>query len=273
MSSPHFSASFRNSCVIAPRHPKTNLPTTVVERKSFDFSELNNSGRQKESKYSKQSKFNRDKRRSGSKSEQVIESYQASPSVYNNIQGRYNSFSNKKTSKSQRPLTAPPGSDNELDQDNGFSLFDSRDSVDIHNLINDDDKFFAHLQALKSENKKTLKSLETLYNSSLRESVNGYNSSQRESVTGYNTKSSNVNTHGDFSHTKTVRDDIYKDNIQNERYYTKVNSSFRSSSVNNADDCILDDLERSFENALHNDRVLNLDGKADKGLYNYSKEL
>lgn len=148
--SAHFSASFRNSCLIAPRHPKTKLPTTLVERNSLDFNDHVASLPDKNID-EKSSKTHRNYNKI--KSERVIQTYEACRSV---------TFQHVKEKRNRLFTTASVKNKS----GENFLLFDSQNSETLKDLINDDDQFLQHLQSLKAENKKTLKTLERLYNQS-----------------------------------------------------------------------------------------------------------
>ena len=148
MISRHSVANFKHSCVIAPREPSTGLPTTRLDRESYDNFQI---GKTKSASSKKLN--NSTQNLSHSQKETVIDQYQTPSVEYSQVdnQGRrlasFNNQSERKFSSSSLNDLLP------------------FDNAVLNNLINDDEKFFQHLQILKEENKKTLKKLKHLYHS------------------------------------------------------------------------------------------------------------
>ena len=133
----HYTSRFRNSCVKQPRNPTTKLPTTVLERESLDFASRIEAGLTNASS--------------------VVENvFQTPSSVFNQYYTKEEQNQEKK--KKQSTIKGDFSTDQRPPDIHHTS------QGKLKNLINDDDKFFSHLQALKAENKKTLRSLEKLYN-------------------------------------------------------------------------------------------------------------
>ena len=98
-----------------------------------------------------------------SRSEKVLGSFEAHSSVFNRTQNEdEETKENDEDNHLNASFSKSGNEDNILEQKPPF--IHNTSEVELKNLINDDDKFFSHLQALKTENKKTLKSLERLYN-------------------------------------------------------------------------------------------------------------
>lgn len=166
MTSRHSLANFKNSCVIAPREPSTGLPTTSLDRESYDNFQI---GKAK----SASKKLNNSTRNlTHSQKETVIDQYQTLSSEFSQAgkQGsKFTSFKNQSEKKF---------SNNSLNELLPF------DNVVLNDLINDDEKFFQHLQILKEENKKTLKKLQHLYRSKIGNFKELYASSDNISIYG-----------------------------------------------------------------------------------------
>lgn len=145
-STSHFTSSFRNLCVSQPRNPTTKLPTTILERDSLDFAnrigpDLTNSA--------------------PAISENVLKTFQAPSSVFNHY---YTEDVHKQETNGNNKFPRSKNKVKDCNMDQKPQNIHQTSQVELKNLINDDDKFFTHLQALKAENRKTLKSLEKLYN-------------------------------------------------------------------------------------------------------------
>lgn len=163
MNNLHSSSSFRSACVIQPRHPKTNLPTTSIERKSFDFSPLNN-GNTSSPLSDETSAF--------SGNENNITAKRKTKSATNRNKNNKSANNKRPPSNTKKKHTSKsvvvgyqPRSINVVNNTpNSSLLFDSKRLLEMKGLSVDDDLFFRHLQALKEENKRALTTLERLYN-------------------------------------------------------------------------------------------------------------
>ncbi|XP_065661666.1 protein FAM161A [Hydra vulgaris] len=165
----HIIVNQRNSCVFQPRNPQTGLPTTFLERKLFDFSSLGGSSNITE--IESKDKINAVKnnklvckqcfKKLPGESEHVLSPHkEENISFVEDSLNNQNSFSLSKLKESdeEKPYY-------QLDQE---KFYESLNSEELKKLIDDDEKFFSHLEFLKNENKKTLKKLERLYNISLK---------------------------------------------------------------------------------------------------------
>ena len=171
MISRHSVASFKNSCVIVPREPCTGLPTTRLDRESYDNFQI---GKAKSASSKKLN--NSTPNLTHSQKETVIDQYQTPSAEFSQVgkQGRRRtSFNNQ----SERKF-----SNNSLNELLPF------DNVVLNNLINDDEKFFQHLQILKEENKKTLRKLKHLYHSKKGNFKEHYDNSDNTSFYGNQNK-------------------------------------------------------------------------------------
>jgi len=144
MTSAHSFASFTNSCIVQPRNPSTHLPSSHLERTSVGVQE-NIDIKRKSS------------RRKGTR-EKVINSYQASPSLSQMKKKSSVSFSLAHEKENTRYENIEHENDTECG--NNSVCFDTSQ---LKTLIDDDDRFFQHLQVLKHENEKTLNTLKRLY--------------------------------------------------------------------------------------------------------------
>jgi len=171
MSSAHNTASFRNSCVVQPRNPKTKRPATSLERESLEFANRISSGTHISNAQLSQTP------------KEVLNS-----SLLNDyytpdlkdFEGKYRQINHRVSTEAE---------------EKGSERLHQTSQVDLKNLINDDDKFFSHLQALKAENKKTLKSLERLYSMTLDTSKDTFISeTNRDTSRGTNYRKSEKNT-------------------------------------------------------------------------------
>ncbi|XP_012557954.2 protein FAM161A [Hydra vulgaris] len=163
----HIIVNQRNSCVFQPRNPQTGLPTTFLERKLFDFSSLGGSTNVTE--IESKDKINTLKnnklvckqcfKKLPGESEHVLSLHKEDESFVEDSLNNQNNFSLSKLNESdeEKPYYQP---DKE-------KFYESLNSEELKKLIDDDEKFFSHLEFLKNENKKTLKKLERLYNISL----------------------------------------------------------------------------------------------------------
>ena len=206
MSSSHFISNFRNSCVIQPRSPSTRLPTTILERESLDFANRIASGIHHKTNPS---------------AENVLNSYEATSSVLNQCNGVSKKSSTGGESRNRLHQTSP---------------------TELKNLINDDDKFFSHLQALKKENKKTLNSLEKLYNMTLESNDSGdtaryiMNDEKVHNILARKNHQESTKRRKSGSKHKSRR----KDKSANEKDKTKELINFE-------DQVLVDQLEKSFQ--------------------------
>lgn len=192
-STTHFTSSFRNSCVSQPRDPKTKLPTTILERDSLDFANQIGAGLTNNT--------------APTISESVLGSFQAPSSVFNQYYTQY-----KQENNDDKYLSS--GSKvKEKNLDQKPPDIHQTSQIELKNLINDDDKFFTHLQALKAENKKTLKSLEKLYNRTQNSkfSDDNFNDESRSNEFYVNKKSVN-------SEVKIQGENLYK-NKEEEKHF------------------------------------------------------
>lgn len=172
MSAPQVSSSFLTACVIPPRDPKTNLPTSLLERESYDLGNTSTSPTHYSKRHPTGSRRN--------SSEKVISTYEPNS---NSVNKHDNKRSSKNTRYSTRRDSCEDSTEenpvkehlqyNSLasmettDQSVGGRYVSTSHDIDLQSIINNDDKFLSHLEALKAENKKTLNSLEKFYTLSL----------------------------------------------------------------------------------------------------------
>jgi len=142
MTSAHSFASFTNSCIVQPRNPSTHLPSSHLERTSVGVQE-NIDMKRKSS------------RRKGTR-EKVINSYQASPSLSQMKKKSSVSFSLAHEKENTRYENIEHENDTECG--NNSVCFDTSQ---LKTLIDDDDRFFQHLQVLKHGNEKNIKYFKT----------------------------------------------------------------------------------------------------------------
>jgi len=122
----HFATAFNNNCVSRPRHPETNLPLTIEE------------ANQEKGLYN-ESSFEKERR--------LLHERQVDEELERNRSDWYTDDNEEiARTESKNPHTM---------------LLEN----DLTNLLQDDTKFYQHLQALRLENKKTLKMLERFYKS------------------------------------------------------------------------------------------------------------
>ena len=124
----HFATAFKNNCMSRPRHPETNLPLTTEEALNGGNTSVNESSleMQKRLTYERQLDEELERSRADFNTGEDEEEHEKTES------GKYHS-----------------------------KIIDN----DLTNLLQDDTKFYKHLQALRLENKKTLKMLERFYHS------------------------------------------------------------------------------------------------------------
>ena len=126
-SSDHFAAVFKHRCISRPRNPDTNLPLTTDDV-------IND-----ESSYTESSLKNEDR---------LLHERQLDEELERNRSDLNKDEDQAVTSKTEIG-------------DYHSKLLEN----DLANLLQDDTKFYKHLQALRLENKKTLKMLEKFYHS------------------------------------------------------------------------------------------------------------
>ncbi|XP_066917062.1 protein FAM161B-like [Clytia hemisphaerica] len=125
--------------------------------------------------------------------------------------------------------------------ENSRNRLHQKSPTELKNLINDDDKFFSHLQALKKENKKTLNSLEKLYNMSIE-------SNEDQTNTGrYIMNDEKV-------HSILARTKKHQESTKRRKPGTKQRSTHKDKSTDEKDELIdfedqvlVDRLEKSFQ--------------------------
>ena len=122
----HFATAFKNNCISRPRHPETNLPLTIEEANQ-------EKGLHSESSVEKEKRLLQER--------QLDEELERNRSDLN-------------TDDSEE-ITGTES------KDPHSMLLEN----DLTNLLQDDAKFYQHLQTLRLENKKTLKMLERFYKS------------------------------------------------------------------------------------------------------------
>ena len=126
----HFETVFKNSCLIRPINPATQLPATTLDYTSHD----------KPVEYFLDRHF-------------------------------------EKSGKHKSSLDHPEFIGSPASQTNNPISSEIYDQKDLPNLLQNDTKFYRHLQELRHENKKTLKMLETVYKS--RQNENGLSNSKK----------------------------------------------------------------------------------------------
>ena len=127
----HFLTTFKNSCVARPRHPDTRLPVTSNETVNEDNGSIGTGYQNK-----------KDKLAQSLLEIKIDEELERNRLDCNELNGN----ALKERSKT----------------DKGKSNLVSYDQ-DLSNLLQDDEKFYRHLKALRHENKRTLKMMEKFY--------------------------------------------------------------------------------------------------------------
>eukprot|EP00795_Rhopilema_esculentum_P003093 gene3093-1383_t len=130
-SSSHFLTTFKNSCVARPRHPDTRLPVTSNEAVNEDNGSIGTSYQSKANKLA----------------QSLLEIKLDEELERNRLD--CNALNSKALDESS---TTDKGKNNLVSYDQ-----------DLSNLLQDDDKFYKHLKALRHENKRTLKMMEKYY--------------------------------------------------------------------------------------------------------------
>ena len=164
----HFTVNQRNSCIFQPLNPQNGLPTTFLERKLFDFSALgNNSNAFERKKLS--AKYGRKAIKTIHQASEKLSHHEQVLSSANEDKNSFveDSLDNCHQNRSSTSKLEETAEEKKLNHPESRILYESPNPEDLKRLIEDDEKFFNHLQFLKNENKKTLEKLDKLYNVSL----------------------------------------------------------------------------------------------------------
>ena len=183
----HFAAAYKNSCISRPRHPNTNLPLTMEET-AKDESSYKESPLKKETRLMFERQLDEELERSR------LDLY---------------------TEEDEHEATVA-----EIEDFHSKVL-----ENDLTNLLQDDAKFYKHLQVLRLENKKTLKMLEKFYRSRPRSRSRETNEKPRDFVTKMK---SEFNEEKDAAFANSVYFAITNSNTEESEESNNDNANYKS---------------------------------------------